>query len=111
MRPPCLNLQKRGRSKRLQLTFRKFTAAGLGARDESPRICGSGERYEARARPDRGDSMGKNSRYSELSALEIIRWSCQPAAFLDVPRLGIHVSLAISREARGEDALQIGELA
>ena len=26
-------------------------------------------------------------------------------------RLGIHVSLAISREARGEDALQIGELA
>ena len=36
---------------------------------------------------------------------------CQPEDFLDVQRLGIHVSLAISREARGEDALQIGELA
>ena len=36
---------------------------------------------------------------------------CQPEDFLDVQRLGIHVSLAISREARGEAALQIGELA
>jgi hypothetical protein len=37
--------------------------------------------------------------------------TCQPEDFLDVRRLGIHVGLAILREARGQDALQFGELA
>jgi hypothetical protein len=34
-----------------------------------------------------------------------------PEDFLDVRRLGIHVGLPISRETRGQDALQVGELA
>jgi hypothetical protein len=37
--------------------------------------------------------------------------TCQPEDFLNVRRLGIHVGLAILSEARGQSALQVGELA
>lgn len=36
--------------------------------------------------------------------------TCQPEDFLDVRRLGIHIGLAILRETRGQDALQVSEL-
>jgi len=90
--------QLHGTPLELQTVARKFLSSETGRDQTPPRLLtGSVYRFE-------GGSLASFKRLLGCT-------TCQPEDFLDVRRLGIHVGFAILREARGQDALQVGELA